>query len=517
VSEQRETAAIVDEAPSPADKSAPKLEPRATVARNAFYLVIGQATTTALAIVLSAALGRSLGARDFGVYYLITTMSTFAYVFVEWGQPLFVIRELARQPFRSGDLLGTALALRTAFALIVTIPAGMIGWALGYGARTNGLSVSLILASLPLYLAQGYGMVFRARDKMERDVVVSVSNKAIALAVSLLALTLGAGIPGVVVAQALAGLAALAIANKLYGGLGAPPLRSSHATARAMFAAGTPILAMTAAISVQPYLDAVILSKLAPPTVVGWFGAARNILGTLMAPAAILGTAAFPRISRASADPVALRREVRSAFRPLLWLGALGGVGTYLFAGTAVDLIYGSRGFGPAATILRVFAPGLFLLFIDMLFGQIVYACGHGTGFAVAKVASVAVGTALDILLIPLCQDQLGNGGIGIVIAFALSEFVVFAGALIVLLRRRVLQAAIGFDAARAVLAAGVTVVLLQVIPPVPAIVAIPLCVGVFVAASLSVRLLGKRDLAVLVGLVRRPRVDVAPADGAND
>ena len=77
----------------------------------------GQAATTALAIVLSAALGRSLGATDFGVYYLITTMSAFAYVFVEWGQPFFVIRQVAREPLRSGELLGTALALRAAFAI----------------------------------------------------------------------------------------------------------------------------------------------------------------------------------------------------------------------------------------------------------------------------------------------------------------------------------------------------------------------------------------------------------------
>src|SRR5713101_3886566 len=47
----------------------------AGIARNAFYLVVGQAATTALAIVLSAALGRSLGPGDFGMYYLITTMS----------------------------------------------------------------------------------------------------------------------------------------------------------------------------------------------------------------------------------------------------------------------------------------------------------------------------------------------------------------------------------------------------------------------------------------------------------
>src|SRR5258706_4209468 len=212
----------------PPDLEAPASEPRGTVARNALFLVAGQVTTTALAIVLSAALGRSLGAQDFGIYYLISTMSTFAFVFVEWGQPFLVIRQVARDPRQSGDLLGTALALRVALALLVTIPVGLIAWGLGYAARTTWLSVCLILASLPLYLAQGYGMVFRARDQMGRDATVSVVNKTIALVVPLPPLTMGLGIPGVVVAQGVAGVVAVWVASRLYRRLGASPLRLSR-------------------------------------------------------------------------------------------------------------------------------------------------------------------------------------------------------------------------------------------------------------------------------------------------
>jgi O-antigen/teichoic acid export membrane protein len=517
VNEHGPPAATNDRAGSRQDVGLGDRESRPTIARNALYLVVGQASTTALAIVLSAALGRYLGAGDFGVYYLVTTMSTFAYVFVEWGQPLFVIRELAREPSRSGDLLGTALALRTAFAIAVAIPAGILEWALGYGARTSSLSVALILATLPFSLSQGYGMVFRARDRMGRDVAVSVSNKAIALGLTLVGLALGKGIPGVILAQALAGVAAVAIAHKLYVSLsGAPPLRTSSLTARHILAAGTPILAMTAASYVQPYLDAIILSKLTPSTVVGWLGAARNILGTLMAPATILGAAAYPRIARASHDLDTLRREVRSAFRPLLFLAALAGIGTYHFAGAVIDLIYGAGAFGPAATILMVFSPGLFLLFIDIFSGNVIYASGRGTGFATAKVLSVLVGTALDFLLIPYCQREYGNGGIGVVVSFGLSEFVVFAGALVILLRRHALEAATALDAARALGAAAVTVLLLHLVPPLPLTLGIPLCVGAFVGVSLLFRLLALRDLILLWNIVRREDLDRAGAAGPN-
>ena len=65
-----------------------------------------------------------------------------------------------------------------------------------------------------------------------------------------------------------------------------------------------------------------------------------------------------------------------------------------------IALIYGGA-FSPATRILEFFAPGFFLLFLDILLGHVIYAAGRGHGFAVAKVASVAVATALNLVLIP--------------------------------------------------------------------------------------------------------------------
>jgi O-antigen/teichoic acid export membrane protein len=72
-------------------------------------------------------------------------------------------------------------------------------------------------------------------------------------------------------------------------------------------------------------------------------------------------------------------------------------------------------GMGPTP---RVFSPDLFLLFIDIFAGNVIYASGRGTGFAKAKVLSVLVGTGLDLLLIPMYQTAYGNGGIGVVLSF---------------------------------------------------------------------------------------------------
>ena len=485
--------------------------PSLTVARNMFHLILGQVATTALAIVLSAVLGRFLGAEGYGRLFVITTIANFAYVFVEWGQPAFLIRSIATHPLRSGELLGTALALRAGFALIVLLPAGAAAWAMGYGWRVSGLSLFLIVAMLPFFLAQGYGMVFRAQDRMGLDATISVVNKMLLLVVTLLAFMLGAGLPGVITSQAIAGVGAAVLAWGLYRHARAPSLRISLPIAREIVRGGIPMLAMTAAVWTQPYLDTVLLARLAPAAAVGWFGAARNILGTLMAPATILGAAAYPRLSRQAHDSLpSLRREARAAMRTIFWLGALAGTGTYLFAHLAVRLIYGTRGFEPAATILQVFAPGLFLLFTDILLGNIVYACGGAHGLAVAKMISVVVSTALDALLIPVFQARTGNGGIAVVIAFGASEAVVFAGAIITI-RRGVLSRAVLVDAARALASAAGTLLVFRLLPPLIFPVGVLVCVVAFTGFSYALGLIRLDDLVVFQDLLRIPRPKARP------
>ncbi len=486
----------------------------ATIARNAFHLLLGQVATTALAIVFSAALGRSLGARDFGLYFLIASFATFAYVLVDWGQQYYVIREVARSPQRGSRLLGTALVLRAAGAVLVSVPTGLLAWALGYDVRTRWLCVAFIAVSLPFFLAQGYGMVFRGRDRMGLDAWVSVTNKAAALALALAALAFGAGLSGVFVAQALAGLVALALAAWLYRRVTTGPVRFSARIAREVLAGGSALVTMMAAVSVQPYLDAVILSKLVPADAVGWFGAAKNVMGTLLAPALILGAAEFPRLSRAAADVSTFRREVRAALRPILWIGALGCVGTVLFADSAIGIIYGERNFGPAGSILKVYGLGLFVVFIDVLFGNALAALGRVTALSLAKIGSVVLSTALDLILIPLFQKSTGNGGLGVAVALAASEVVVFAGALL-LLPRGSLGPAGALDVGRALGSAAITALLFRWMPPLPLYAGLPACVMVFSLCSVALGLVRRADVQLLRALLRRGGPSPEPLGGA--
>jgi O-antigen/teichoic acid export membrane protein len=465
----------------------------ATIAKNAFHLVLGQVATTALAIVFNASLGRSLGARDFGCYFLIGSFATFAYVLVDWGQQFYLIREIARTPALGGPLLGSALVMRALGAVLISVPAGLTALALGYDARTSCLLVAFIAVNLPFFLAQSYGLVFRGRDRMGLDATLSVVNRAVGLALAVIALRLRTGLWGVIIGQGIAGGVALVVATRLYDRVGVGRLAFSKTTARDLFVGGGALVTMMIASSVQPYIDAVVLSKAAPADVVGWYGAARSIMGSLMAPAMILGAAAFPRLSRAAHDQTQFATEVRAVLRPILWLGGLASVGTYAFADTAVALVYGQGQFAPAGTIMKVFAPGFFLLFIDILLGNALTAMGRATAFSLGKVVSVVVSTALDLVLVPMLQRRTGNGGIGLVTAFLASEFCVLLGALYFMPKGSLGSRAL-VDLTRALASAGVTALLLHSLPALPLYAGIPICVLVFTASSIAFGLVRSGD-----------------------
>ena len=471
-----------------------------SLARNAFFLLAGQVGSTTLSIMLTAVLARWLGVVEFGVYYLVVTVSTFAYVVVDWGQNAYLTRESVRRE-DSDRLLGGALVFRCAAAFVAALATVLLMKAVGYGSRTEFLALLAVVCGLSLALSLPYVYLFRSRNRMDLEAAVTVAAKALTLAVTVPALVLGGGLPSALLMQAVGGAGALLVAVLLARNIGLKARRPEWRILQELTRRGAPIAFFFVVSAAQPFVDSIVLAKLAPPEVVGWYGAARNIMGVLFAPALILATASFPELSRLSRSPPGLRRELRANLRLLLGLGGLAGVGTFLFADVAVGLIYGRGHFDPAARVLQAFAPVLPLFFIDILFGYTIIAAGRTRQMAAVKLLSVAVSTGLAILLIPVCQARLGNGGIGTVLAFGCSEVLMLTAFLWWL--RGVVDRHAFQDFLRAAAAAGGTLAIFWALPSMSPWLAIPLCVAVFAALALVSGLVLRTDVDKVVNLVR--------------
>jgi O-antigen/teichoic acid export membrane protein len=475
---------------------------RRTLARNASFLLAGQVVTSALSVILIALLGRWLGAVEFGVYYLLSVVANFAYVFVDWGQTAYLIRESARRRDDSGELLGAALALRAIIAFVVAVATVVLARAIGYDRRTEFLALLAVACGLPLALSQAYVYMFRGRDRMDLDATVTITGKALTVLVTIPALFLGGGLSAVLIMQAVGGAGALLMAGLLEHKIPIKARPPRYGVMRELVRGGAPLAVLFLTLAVQPFIDVIVLTKLVPAEVVGWYGAARNIIGVLFASAAILCNASFPELSRVSNSVQELRSSLRATSRLLLLLGALAAVGTFLFANVAVRLFYGRGHFDPAITVLQFFAPALPLLFMDMLFGNAITAVGKTKEIAVVKVVNVAISTGLAILLIPICQARLGNGGLGLVLAFGSSEILMLMAILWLLPRGAVDRSAL-LNFLRAVATAGGTVLIIWTLPSVTPWIAVPASFAVFVPVALASGLILRTDLDKVATLVR--------------
>jgi O-antigen/teichoic acid export membrane protein len=464
------------------------------LARNALFLLASQVATLALSLILTAVLGRWLGAVEFGSYYLLVALSTFAYVFVDWGQSAYLIRESARRCDDGDIMLGGALAFRAAVAFVAALTLAMLLRVLNYDSRTEFLALIAVVCGLPLALSQAYGYMFRGKDRMDLDAAVAVTGKALTVAVTIPVVVLGGGLPGVLLMQAVGSAGALLVAVRLAHNIGLKAQCPGRGILQELACGGAPMAVFFLAITAQPFIDVIVLSALTPPEVVGWYGAARTIMATIFAPATILCAASFPELSRASGSIPDLQRTLRAPLRLILGLAALATVGTYLFADVAVSLIYGRGHFDSAAALLKIFAFALPLLFVDMLFATAVTAIGKIKEISVLKALSVGVSTGLAILFVPLCQARFDNGGIGLVLAFGFSEVLMLAAVFGLLPRGAVYRGAL-LDFLRAAASAAGTVVILWALPTITPWVAVPACVAVFMILALASGLVRRTDL----------------------
>lgn len=485
-----------DARPSPIDES------RGKVARNVLHLVSGQVATTALSIVLNSQLGRWLGAGDFGLYYFLLTSTAFANVFVEWGQGIVLVRDVARRPDRTPWLLGSAAAIRVAISIPAAFAAALVFWLLDYDLRTVGLMALIVLAWIPTAMLQLLGLVFRGHERMDIDARATVLSKVVHVATVVAALNLGGRLVAVVLSLGASGAAALAWSFRRLRTIERRLPKVEVSTVRQLLADGGPVLFIGVLGQAQLYVETLILSSMTAQEVLGWHGAARSIMTTLIMPAPILASALLPSLSRVVDDPLALRRELAGPLRIILIFGVCATGGTCLFAGVATGLIYGSDAFAPSSTLLALMGPALSLLYVNILIAPIVVLKGRTTAIVVLRIVVIGIMAALALWWIPLADERWSNGAIGAVAVATLAELLLLVG-FISLMPRNTIAKSVWFDLLRAVLCAVVGAGVVVVGPPSP-FLEIPLYLTIFGAVAFGTRLVGRDDLEMLRGVFRR-------------
>jgi O-antigen/teichoic acid export membrane protein len=486
---------MIDSAPTrPAPRSG-------VILRNIMHIGMGQAVSTALGFVLTAALARTLGPADFGLYIIVLSIAGFVYVFVDWGQASYVVARVAREESDMPGFLGTALLVKAVGTLVATVMAAVIALAFGYQPGVALLAPLFVILGLPGGLAQTLGFVFRGKNQMGTEALVANLGKAAGLVAALLALYSGGRVFEVVLASGVGALgwfiAAAICIRRARISIGAP----TFADLKHQVSIGAPLAWSALVFALHPLINVWILTRLSAPEVVGWYGAAGSVFGLFVIPSGLLAAASFPMLARAAHKPEELSHILRTNVRLLLLLGAFTASLFYFFADLLVMMVYGRGQFEKTAQLLRASLLFLPLLAVGNLLGSAMAVVGRMSEVAMAKIVFIIATTVISWFLIGYCQERFGNGALAIVYVAGIAEIwmlICFA----YLLPPGVEVGAIALDVLRAICVGVLTLLVLWVLQPLTLWLVPPVCIALFASLAWGFGLVGQRELDQVQRLV---------------
>jgi polysaccharide transporter, PST family len=470
--------------------------------RNVSHLGIGQVASTTLGILLSAVIGRALEPAQLGILFTVFAISSFAYVIIDWGQGTYLVREMARGRTDEPAIIGSALVIRLAAVVLISAVGAAVAVRLGYSGQIVVLTLLAMLSGIPATLFAPFGCSFRSKDRMDVDAFVNIVGKAMTLVATAIALRLGGGLKEVILMQAVGGastlLAGALAALRLDVTVKAPAMK----LLRELLRHGAPLAIFALVLASQPFIEIMMLSALAGPAVVGWYGASTSIKGLVMSPAMILLVATFPELSRASRSLQDLRRMIDATARVTFIAAALTSSALYVFADPMVAIIYGHGRFIETASILRVSAIFVPLLFLVLVLASAMNAVGRNNALAVISIFRIIVCVIFNWLFIGYWQQRFGNGAIALVIIAGLAEIPATI-ACWALLPKGAVGSPVWLNVLRACVASLCTVVPLSMLQPLGLLYLIPLFALLFAVTTMATRLVLPSDLRLALEMVR--------------
>jgi O-antigen/teichoic acid export membrane protein len=476
---------------------------RTPVIRNALLLVVAQALVAPITVLINAVAGRTLGPVVYGRMYLAVSFTTFAFLFVEWGQGISLAGKVAVHRERAGEYLGSALVWRICAALGMLILLPLVCLLVGYD-RDFIVILGLSLLSAALVTISGACQdVFRGFERTDFAAASYVGWQMIIAIATICTVLLGGGLRGLLIAQVVCAAAGIVFILKMLPRMRVPKLQVRAATIRELFLSGQAFLVFGIVLALQPMIDAAMLSRFATADAMGWHAAARKLIGILVYPAAALGIAAYPTLCRLYAQDLASFRKTATDSIHLMTIVVVPvALGCALFPQIGIG-IFSETAYGPAESNLRILSVFVLLVYFSVIMGAGITSSGRQIAWTIVQFGSVIVSAACDPPLIIWFQAHTGNGGLGVCVATVGSEVLMLAGGLY-LLPKGILSRVVLRDFGKALLAGGVMVLVGLSLTALGVLTRAVLALTAYVACLWLSGALDPRELRSVVTALRR-------------
>ena len=395
---------------------------RRRVASNTAVQLAGKGAVLAIGLVSIAVLTRYLGPEDYGKYTLALMYMQLFGVLADVGIFTTVVREISKQPERTEELVGNALALRLLLSIGVIVLAVGVSLLLPYERQVR---VAILIAGAPLLIGMvntTFVAVLQSRLRMGRAVVGDVVGRIVSLGLVLLFVGLDLGFYPILAAAAGGTAATLAVTWRLTRPLVRVRPQRDRAIWRRLLVTAVPLGLALAINAVYFRADTLIISLYEPYSEVGLYTLAYRVLELALVVGTVFLNSTFPIVSEAVAhDEPRARRAIQASCEVCVVLGAPLVAGGLVLAPQIVDLAGGDDFHGSAEPLRILLAAGA-LAWVNGVFGYALIARERQASALWLNVTALAFNVGLNFLLIPR------YGIVAAAIVTVASELVILVG-----------------------------------------------------------------------------------------
>lgn len=398
-----------------ADRSAP-------IARTAAALLSVQGITWITSLANILIVPRFLGAADFGVFALATTVAMTVTLAASFGANNYIVKAVAREPSEAAATVAHVVAVREVLwlaALIAFLPASY----LLIDDPEHRLVFTIVFANAAFMLASSAALsALQGNHTMGKAALVGSLIGLIGQGVVVAVLFMGGGLLAVVITgatpAALGSLSAVYLFWLTFG----RRIEWSLMRARQVVAGSLPFLAWDAALFIYGSIDYLLLGFLSDSKTVGEYAFAYKIASIPVFFTTIMGAALFPSFSKNIHQQVEwTRRALTNSIRIITLVTLPMAVGFGLLA-TDISRIVGGDEFARSGVLIPIVVMVVPLAAIDTILGAALFARDkQGTWARIAWLAAV-LNISCNLVLIPVCAHAFNRPALGAAIVTLVTE-----------------------------------------------------------------------------------------------
>lgn len=393
-------------------------------ARNVLVTLATQLISWGLTFAVMLYLPRYVGDTGLGNLAFADSFVVIFGVFVPLGTSTVLVREIARDRARAGELLTAALLLR--------LPLGLLMGALAVGAASLLHYSSLVqllvtLAAAGMIVAtvsDAFSAALQGQENMARQSAAVLVEKFLFSGLTILLVIVRAPLWTLAAVALFTGTVSLLVNASAFRLL-LPTLRLPTAgEVRALIVAGMPFMGWIVFRTLYSRTDPVILRLVTNAATVGWYAAASRLVGTsLFLPAAIT-TALLPTLSRLHReDTVGFCQLVRRMLGLVMLCGIPLALVLMLVPDRLIALLHYPASFAHSIPVLRVGGLGVLLYYAAMVLGTAVIASDGQHKMMRASMIATVVSIPACFAGAFLAHVFWKNGAVGAIISDVLVEF----------------------------------------------------------------------------------------------